>query len=323
MCPQSYDALYGFVRRSVFDAHVEGKLKAEIMANPEKFVRPDPELAQTLEDFKAAGKTMMVITNSDYEYTDRVMEHAFGTGWRGLFDIIIVNARKPSFWSGDGQLYQIVSSDGLMRPVSKLGSLATSTATLLGGQSASGNNNTRVFSGGSATVVQEALGVSGDEILYIGDHIYTDAALAKLQFSWRTCLILKELELEIEALAAGRAHRAYLKDLLDKKERIGFSFNQIRLQRQRLLGGSGSGYVSGEAGKTGRWGKRGRQRPVCPLSRACSCSFIISLTLRLPHSSSPSLVVSLTRRLPHSSSCSFVRPGERPRQQTSRSVSNA
>jgi hypothetical protein len=31
-------------------------------------------------------------------------------------------------------------------------------------------------------LVEKALGVSGDNILYVGDHIYTDAALAKLNF---------------------------------------------------------------------------------------------------------------------------------------------
>ena len=33
-------------------------------------------------------------------------------------------------------------------------------------------------------MVERALGLNGDEILYVGDHIYTDAALAKLNFRW-------------------------------------------------------------------------------------------------------------------------------------------
>jgi hypothetical protein len=67
------------------------------------------------------------------------------------------------------------------------------------------------------------------------DHIYTDAALAKLEFNWRTCLIVRELEAEVEALAAGRAHREKLKDALNKKERVGDAFNVLRLARQRAL----------------------------------------------------------------------------------------
>lgn len=41
--------------------------------------------------------------------------------------------------------------------------------------------------------------------------IYTDAALAKLKLRWRTALIVRELEEEIEALAEGRVHRNKLK----------------------------------------------------------------------------------------------------------------
>ena len=36
----------------------------------------------------------------------------------------------------------------------------------------------------AAALVEKALGVSGDNILYVGDHIYTDAALAKLNFRY-------------------------------------------------------------------------------------------------------------------------------------------
>jgi len=223
-CPQSYEALYGLVKGAIFNAHVEGKLKQEIMMNPSKFVRPDQELPQTLIDQRSSGKTLMLITNSDFEYTEVVMSYAFdrflkdGMTWKDLFDFVIVNARKPDFFKSDQSLYEIVTEDGLMRPARVLG-----------------KDGQKMYCGGSAKQVQQALGVSGDEILYIGDHIYTDAALAKLEFKWRTCLILRELEDEIEALATGRSHREQLKNLLDKKERIGYIFNHIRLERQRIL----------------------------------------------------------------------------------------
>jgi ribonucleotide monophosphatase NagD (HAD superfamily) len=39
------------------------------------------------------------------------------------------------------------------------------------------------------------------DIMYVGDHIYTDVNQSKMNLSWRTCLILRELEQEIQALA--------------------------------------------------------------------------------------------------------------------------
>jgi hypothetical protein len=86
-------------------------------------------------------------------------------------------------------------------------------------------------------MVEKALGIEGDAILYVGDHIYTDAALAKLNFQWRTALILRELEDEIDAMVKGQSHRNHVKSLMIKKERVGDMFNHLRLARQRLISG--------------------------------------------------------------------------------------
>lgn len=58
---------------------------------------------------------------------------------------------------------EIVSEDGDMRPC---------RTVKKGG----------LYWGGSAKLVQDAFGLSGDAFLYVGDHLFTDAALAKLNF---------------------------------------------------------------------------------------------------------------------------------------------
>ncbi|KAL4432385.1 hypothetical protein ABPG77_001684 [Micractinium sp. CCAP 211/92] len=222
VCGNSYAALHKVVAKALFRAHVEGKLKAEIIQDPARYVARDPEMAQTLLDQRQAGKQLILITNSDYHYTHHIMSYAYdcflppGQTWRDLFDMVIINARKPDFFVHSMSLYEVVTEDGLMRP---------SYSLKRGG----------VYCGGSAPLVEKALGVTGDSILYVGDHIYTDAALAKMKLNWRTALILAELELEIEALAQGRQHRKQLKELLNKKDMVGDVFNQLRLARQRSL----------------------------------------------------------------------------------------
>eukprot|EP00955_Chlamydomonas_euryale_P014396 154935-Chlamydomonas_euryale.AAC.1 len=63
---------------------------------------------------------------------------------------------------------------------------------------------------------------------------------------WRTALIIRELELEIDALAAGRSHTARLKRLMAKKEAVGSAFNQLRLARQRAAASrAGAGAAAG------------------------------------------------------------------------------
>lgn len=226
VCPPSYSALYRLVSKALFLAHVEGKLKAEIVRDPAAFIIPDPELPQTLLDQRAAGKALLLITNSDLEYTEAVMSHAHDpylppgvSSWRELFDYVIVNARKPDFFKGTQPLYEVVTDDGLMRPAFSM-------------------RRGNVYCGGSARLVEQALDMSGDDILYVGDHIYSDAARRFLpNLSWRTCLIIRELEEEIEAFAAGREHRAELREALKKKDLVGDAFNNLRLARQRKLVG--------------------------------------------------------------------------------------
>ncbi|KAL9253876.1 Cytosolic purine 5'-nucleotidase-like protein [Drosera capensis] len=228
--PIDYKGLYKAVGKALFRAHVEGQLKSEIMSKPELFVEPDPDLPLVLLDQKEAGKKLLLITNSDYLYTDKMMQHSFNRflpndmGWRDLFDIVsvklppkllvITSARKPEFFQMSHPMYEIVTDAGLMRPCFKI---------KMGG----------LYSGGSAQMVENSLGVHGDEILYVGDHIYTDVSQSKVHLRWRTALVCRELEIEYDALINSRGHRSELIELINQKEVLGDLFNQLRLVLQR------------------------------------------------------------------------------------------
>ncbi|XP_078149149.1 HAD-superfamily hydrolase, subfamily IG, 5'-nucleotidase [Carex rostrata] len=218
--PLDYKGLYKAVEKALFRAHVEGQLKSEIMAAPERFVEPDPELPLALLDQKEAGKRLLLITNSDYHYTNKMMHHAFNKFlpndmvWRDLFDMVIVSARKPEFFQMSNPLYEVVTDDGLMRPCFKASS---------GG----------LYSGGSAQMIEKSLDVQGDEILYVGDHIFTDVSQSKVHLRWRTALICRELEDEFNAIIKSHGHKSALLKLIQQKEIVGDLFNQLRLASQR------------------------------------------------------------------------------------------
>ncbi|XP_031128065.1 5'-nucleotidase domain-containing protein 4 [Ipomoea triloba] len=218
--PLDYKGLYKAVGKALFTAHVEGQLKTEIMSKPELFVELDPELPLALLDQKEAGKRLLLITNSDYHYTNKMMQHSFNRflpndmSWRDLFDMVIVSARKPEFFQMSHPLYEVVTGEGLMRPCFKASP---------GG----------LYSGGSAQMVESSLGIHGDEILYVGDHIYTDVSQSKVHLRWRTALICRELEEEYSALIRSQGHRALLVELISQKEVVGGLFNQLRLALQR------------------------------------------------------------------------------------------
>ncbi|CAM0880745.1 unnamed protein product [Alopecurus aequalis] len=218
--PLDYKGLYDAVSKALFRAHVEGQLKSEIMAEPERFVEPDPELPLALLDQKEAGKRLLLITNSDYHYTNKMMNHAFNRflpndmGWRDLFEMVIVSARKPDFFQISHPLYEVVTNDGLLRPCFKA-------------------NSGGLYSGGSAQMVENSLDIHGDEILYVGDHIFTDVSQSKVHLRWRTALICRELEDEFNALIQSHAQKEKLVTLIQQKEIVGDLFNQLRLALQR------------------------------------------------------------------------------------------
>ena len=99
-----YDDLYDAVRRALDAAHLEGLLKAEILADPDRFVDRDPDVPLALLDQKEAGKKVLLITNSEWEYAAPILRYAFDPflpgdmTWRDLFDLAIVGARKPAFF---------------------------------------------------------------------------------------------------------------------------------------------------------------------------------------------------------------------------------
>jgi hypothetical protein len=57
-----------------------------------------------------------------------------------------------------------------------------------------------VYQGGNANLFQKLTGFRGDEILYVGDHIYGDIVRSKGSVNWRTMLVVEELDTELVKL---------------------------------------------------------------------------------------------------------------------------
>lgn len=225
--PFEYASLYRHIRARVDAQHLEGRLKAAIAADPERYVVQDAEAPLALLDQKAAGKKLLLITNSEWSFTSKMMTHAYdrhlpgAMTWRQLFDVVIVAARKPAFFLERGPFFEVVDEDGLLRP--------------LQGPLQDGG----IYLGGSAGQVERDLGVAGDEILYVGDHMFGDVHVSKRTLSWRTALVLRELEAEVEALAAYQPVELQLMALMRAKGALESRLSQARLALQRHHGDYG------------------------------------------------------------------------------------
>jgi len=225
--PMSYADLHRIVRDSLDEAHTEGDIKDEIAADPGRFVVLDADLPLALLDARRAGKKLLLITNSEWRYTREMMSYAFdrflpeGTTWRQLFDLKIVQARKPGFFSGDNPIFKIVDERGRLEPV-------------VGPLEAGGT-----YLGGNASLVERQLELNGEQILFVGDHIFADVHVSKSLLRWRTALVVRALEQEIEALREFAPSQAELSALMEEKGRLEHSLNTLRLHLQRRDGDYG------------------------------------------------------------------------------------
>lgn len=232
----TYADLYVMVRTTLDTAHAEGRLKGDIIQDPERFVEIDPHVPQALLDQKYAGKKILLITNSEWAYTAAILAVCFdpylpgSMTWRELFDLSIVSSRKPAFFTERGPAFEVISDDGTLRE--QYGPLEIGKA----------------YVGGNAALVETSLGFKGQDFLYVGDHLFTDVNISKNLQRWRTALVLRELEDEIAAVEGFRDMQEQLTALMREKVAKERAYAQLRLvlQRTRMDYGAPAAAAPGE-----------------------------------------------------------------------------
>jgi HAD superfamily 5'-nucleotidase-like hydrolase len=198
--------------------HADGTLKSQVAANLDDYIIKDPEVVKLLERYKDYGKKLVVITNSDYQYTRTLLDYALNPflknhkDWKELFDITITLARKPSYFTSPHAYLKIDPESGLM-------------------SNHFGPIENGIYQGGFAGKLQGDLGLDGEEILYLGDHIYGDVVSIKKTFNWRTALVLDPLKEEIESIVKSSQTQKTIDSLMDQKEELELQLNQIEVAR--------------------------------------------------------------------------------------------
>ncbi|ESO93021.1 hypothetical protein LOTGIDRAFT_162045 [Lottia gigantea] len=185
----SYKSIFQDVRGAVDHVHLNGALKNETTKNLEKYVQRDERLPLLLDRIRHHGGKTLLITNSDYEYTNKIMAYlvdfpsADGTKreWSTYFDYIVVDAKKPLFFTDGTILRQVDRSTGTLRIGHHCGPLEPG----------------QVYSGGSCDALSEVIGAKGKDVLYVGDHIFGDILKSKKTRGWRTFLVIPELSREL------------------------------------------------------------------------------------------------------------------------------
>lgn len=215
----SFRNIFEAIAKSQNLTHLEGKLKTEIISNPDDFVDLDPQVPKALLDQKHAGKKIFLATNSDWYYTDHIMKYAIEPflpkkmSWQKIFDLIIVAADKPRFFENYQKVFEVKTKENLLRP--HFGKLTSS-----------------VYYGGCASDVESLFGVSGREVLYVGDHIYSDINIAKKSRRWYTALVLREMEQELFELSQYKEDRNSIIFEKEKKNSLDEKLSHWKLLEQ-------------------------------------------------------------------------------------------
>ncbi|KAM3725681.1 Cytosolic purine 5'-nucleotidase [Dirofilaria immitis] len=177
----SYRSIFQDIRNSVDWVHFESNMKQIILDNKERYIIKDDRLKQLLLQIRESGKQSFLLTNSDYSYTNGVMEYLLGTGWTAYFNITIVDAKKPK-WFAEGTVFRQVN---------------TKTSALKIGTHMGPLEQGQVYAGGSCDAFRRLVKARGKDVLYIGDHIFGDVLRSKKARGWRTFLVVPELAHEL------------------------------------------------------------------------------------------------------------------------------
>lgn len=203
---------------AINQAHQDGSIKNVVISDMKRFLIDDPKVALLLERYKDYGKKLMIITNSDYAYTRKLLDYAITPhlrshkSWSEVFDIVITLADKPRFFEGFHRFLQIDPESGAMYnyegPVDK-----------------------GIYQGGWFGKLQDDLNLRGNEILYMGDHIYGDVVAIKKRCDWRTGLVLADLEDEIRGIEEARPIQQEIDRLSLEKSTLEDEINQLDIAR--------------------------------------------------------------------------------------------
>ncbi|MGE0174245.1 MAG: HAD-IG family 5'-nucleotidase [Oligoflexales bacterium] len=213
---KSFHEVYADLRKYIDLSHADGSIKNQVMKDPGSFINKDKYRVQTLVRLLEGGKNLFLLTNSHWEYTNFIMSYLYNdtldayASWRDYFEYIFVGTGKPNFFTGAHPFYEVQPDTGLLKPHS--GVLSRHTP----------------YHGGNATLFQELTGQKGDEILYMGDHIYTDIIRSKGLFNWRTLLVVEELDSELPKLEKIQPEIKKIQDLLSSKEIYDENAQRIR-----------------------------------------------------------------------------------------------
>jgi len=217
--------LFDEVRECIDLCHQDGSIVDVIASRPEEFLLKDPGLGPALHKLRSAGKRLFLLTNSRPAYSEKIMSYLLDDAlpeyarWQSYFDVVVCAAKKPRFFTEPGIPF-VPGEPDLAPPTERF-------------------EDGRIYEGGCLTELERLLHgthggpLSGDEVLYVGDHIYGDVLRTKKETAWRTMMIVQEMADEIAVHDARMEELRQLDELHEMRELV---LDEIRGLTAQLKG---------------------------------------------------------------------------------------
>lgn len=201
-CPQN---VVTDVLGAIGGTHMSGDFHRLVAKTPERYFDPTPHLEQVIGNLKAAGKHLLLVSNSPFWYVDSGMRYVFGSKWREDWDAIITSAGKPNFYTDDTRPFREVCLEtrrALFKKVERFEHGRVYTEGCL-------KELTRLMDWTPDPVLVESevgslsngsLDMKSAKVLYIGDSLFADLVDAKREFSWTTAAVTPEVGYELEIM---------------------------------------------------------------------------------------------------------------------------
>lgn len=217
-----YTKLHQDVRNATDQAHIKGTIHNAIKENLERYINVEDDLVKMLQRLLMVGKKLFLLTNSDWDYTDIVMSYVLeqkgglDRNWRELFELVLVRARKPKFFVSENP-FEILDPES--------GEVLGETQNI---------GKEQLLRGGNLEALSQRLGGLGDQIIYVGDHVFGDILRSKKTSTWRTMLVLEELEVELERMQDSQELELRLDRLDDRRTYLDAEIHYQQMLLEKL-----------------------------------------------------------------------------------------
>lgn len=203
--------MFNAIRQAIADVHISRTLYHEVINNLDKHLEKNS--MQNVISHLSSSKKLFVISNSPFWFIDAGMKHLVGHDWRDAFEIIISEAKKPSFFLEDRPFLEM--QDGCRNGAASFEKKSNWLA-------AKKLEKGKIYYEGSLSEFGRLTNWDQKSVLYFGDQVTADLAEPSLRFGWRTAAIIPELEKEIAVFEGPK-----FKQLVHRLNELEFDYHKV------------------------------------------------------------------------------------------------